>query len=95
MRRIFVLEDLEPAARRKLPRRIFGYAAGATIGLGASFVFVGRPFNYSAALAGEPGVDHAIDLLRTQLRADLGMLGLLNMTEMGRDLLLLRRFDAI
>lgn len=65
------------------------------VGLGASFVFVGRPFNYAATLAGEPGVDHAIDLLRTQLRADLGMLGLLNITEMGHDLLLLRRFDAI
>ncbi|MGI4945409.1 MAG: alpha-hydroxy acid oxidase [Janthinobacterium lividum] len=65
------------------------------VGLGASFVFVGRPFNYAATLAGEPGVDHAIDLLRTQLRANLGMLGLLNMTEMGSDLLLLKRFDAI
>ena len=65
------------------------------IGLGASFVFVGRPFNYAATLAGEPGVDHAIDLLRTQLRANLGMLGLLNLTEMGSDLLLLKRFDAI
>ena len=65
------------------------------VGLGASFVFVGRPFNYAARLAGEPGVDHAIDLLRTQLRANLGMLGLLNMTEMGSDLLLLKRFDAI
>ncbi len=29
MRRIFALEDLEPAARRKLPRPIFGYVAGA------------------------------------------------------------------
>jgi len=65
------------------------------IGLGANFVFIGRPFNYAATLAGEPGVDHAIDLLRTQLRADLGMLGLLNMTEMGRDLLFLKQFDAI
>ncbi len=65
------------------------------IGLGASFVFVGRPFNYAATLAGQPGVDHAIDLLRIQLRADLGMLGLLKMTEMGSDLLLLKRFDAL
>jgi hypothetical protein len=29
MRRIFALEDLEPAARRLLPRPIFGYVAGA------------------------------------------------------------------
>ena len=65
------------------------------IGLGASFVFVGRPFNYAATLAGEPGVDHAIDLLRTQLRANLGMLGLLNITEMGRDQLLLSRYNSV
>ena len=65
------------------------------VGLGASFVFVGRPFNYAATLAGEPGVDHAIDLLRTQLRADLGMLGLLNITEMGRDRLLLSQYNSV
>src|ERR1700759_5724554 len=29
MRRIFALEDLEPAARRLLPPPIFGYVAGA------------------------------------------------------------------
>ncbi|MDB5370748.1 MAG: alpha-hydroxy-acid oxidizing enzyme, partial [Roseomonas sp.] len=51
------------------------------LGLGASFVFVGRPFNYASALAGEAGVDHAIGLLRAQLMADLGMLGLLNPRE--------------
>ena len=49
------------------------------LGLGARFVFFGRPFNYASALAGEAGVDHAIGLLRTQLRADLGMLGLLSL----------------
>lgn len=36
-----------------------------------------------------------IDLLRTHLRANLGMLGMLDMAEMGSDLLLLKRFDAI
>jgi len=30
MRRIFSLEDLEPAARRLLPQAIFGYVAGAS-----------------------------------------------------------------
>lgn len=65
------------------------------IGLGAQFVFVGRPFNYAATLAGEGGVDHAIDLLRAQLRADLGMLGLLDVTGMSSDRLLLSRFNAI
>ena len=27
------------------------------VGLGAQFVFIGRPFNYAAALAGEPVAD--------------------------------------
>lgn len=76
-----------------------GFRRGTDIlkafGLGARFVFVGRPFNYAAAIAGEAGVDHAIDLLRIQLRADLGMLGLRSLAEMSRDLLFLRKFDAI
>lgn len=63
-----------------------GFRRGTDIlkafGLGARFVFLGRPFNYAAALAGEPGVAHAIALLRTQLKADLGMLGLRSMAEM-------------
>lgn len=65
------------------------------LGLGAGFVFVGRPFNYAAALAGEPGIDHAIGLLRTQLSADLGMLGLRAVAEMSPDVLVLNGFRAI
>ncbi|WP_172329424.1 alpha-hydroxy acid oxidase [Mangrovicoccus sp. HB161399] len=61
-------------------------------GLGASFVFIGRPFNYASALGGEAGVAHAIGLMRTQLRADLGMMGLLSMQEMSPDLLLAEGF---
>jgi L-lactate dehydrogenase (cytochrome) len=65
------------------------------IGLGARFVFIGRPFNYASALAGEAGVDHVIGLLRAQLRADLGMLGLMSLREMTEELLFLNRFRAI
>jgi L-lactate dehydrogenase (cytochrome) len=65
------------------------------IGLGARFVFIGRPFNYASALAGEAGVDHVIGLLRAQLMADLGMLGLLSLREMTEDLLFLDRFGAV
>lgn len=65
------------------------------VGLGARFVFIGRPFNYAAALASEAGVDHAIDLLRAQLRADLGMLGLRSLQEVDRDILFLDRFRFV
>jgi L-lactate dehydrogenase (cytochrome) len=65
------------------------------LGLGARFVFVGRPFNYAQALAGEAGVDHAIGLLRAQLMADLGMLGLTNLRDMNSELLFLDAFRAV
>lgn len=65
------------------------------LGLGARFVFIGRPFNYAAALAGEAGVDHAIELLRAQLQANLGMLGLLSPSDMAPDLLFLQNFKAV
>ncbi len=45
------------------------------LALGASFVFVGRPFNYAAAIAGEAGVRHAIKLLSTEIDRDMAMLG--------------------
>jgi L-lactate dehydrogenase (cytochrome) len=76
-----------------------GFRRGTDIlkafGLGAQFVFIGRPFNYASALAGEAGVDHIIELLHTQLRADLGMLGLQRMDEMNRNVLFLKSFQAI
>jgi L-lactate dehydrogenase (cytochrome) len=64
------------------------------IGLGAHFVFIGRPFNYASAIGGEAGVDHAIGLLMTEIRADMGMLGINTIEEMGPDRLLLDRFLA-
>jgi L-lactate dehydrogenase (cytochrome) len=45
------------------------------LALGAQFVFVGRPFNYAAAIAGEAGVRHAIGLLATEIDRDMAMLG--------------------
>ncbi len=63
--------------------------------LGADFAFIGRPFNYAAALAGEAGVDHAVGLLRTELMADLGMLGVTAPGEMSEGHLLLGGFRAV
>ena len=45
------------------------------LALGAAFVFVGRPFNYAAAIAGEAGVAHAIGLLKAEIDRDMAMLG--------------------
>ena len=53
--------------------------------LGAKFVFVGRPMNYAAAIGGEAGVRHAIELLRLEVMRDMGMLGLNRLSAMGVD----------
>ncbi|MCP1199530.1 alpha-hydroxy-acid oxidizing protein [Notoacmeibacter sp. MSK16QG-6] len=65
------------------------------MGLGASLVFVGRPFNYASAVAGRIGVEHAIGLLKGELRADLGMLGLNAVSEMDGAVLSRLRFRAL
>jgi L-lactate dehydrogenase (cytochrome) len=45
------------------------------LAMGAKFVFIGRPFNYAAAVAGEAGVRKAASLLREEVSRDLAMLG--------------------
>lgn len=45
------------------------------IALGAHFVFVGRPFLYAIAVAGERGAAHCIHLLSAEISRDLAMLG--------------------
>ena len=58
------------------------------LALGAAAVFVGRPFLFAAAYAGEPGVTHAIALLAKELDKDMAMLGARRIGEITRDLLL-------
>ena len=60
------------------------------IALGAKFVFVGRPFNYAAAIGGEEGVRLAIRLLRDEVHRDMGNLGVNNIGEITRDKLVKR-----
>jgi L-lactate dehydrogenase (cytochrome) len=57
------------------------------LALGAQFVFIGRPFLYAAAIAGEAGVHHAARLLREEISRDMAMLGISSLAEMKRDLL--------
>jgi L-lactate dehydrogenase (cytochrome) len=54
------------------------------LALGAKFVWVGRPFNYAAAVAGEAGVRHAIRILADEVQRDLGLLGLNAIAELDR-----------
>jgi L-lactate dehydrogenase (cytochrome) len=49
--------------------------------LGAACVFVGRPFNYAASVAGYEGVAHAIDLLIKEVWRDMAFLGIQSLDE--------------
>src|SRR3954471_23823375 len=51
------------------------------LALGASFVFIGRPFFYAAAVGGQPGVAHAIRLLRDEIDRDMALLGVTDLAE--------------
>lgn len=61
------------------------------LALGARAVFVGRPFNYAAAVAGEAGVAHAIRLLREEVDRNMAMLGVTRCAELNRETLVPRR----
>ena len=52
------------------------------LALGASFVFVGRPFSFAAAVGGEAGVSHAIDLLKQEVGRNMAMLGINRLNEL-------------
>ena len=53
------------------------------LALGAKFVFVGRPFNYAAALGGEAGVRRALRILSAEISTDMAMLGIRSLGELG------------
>ncbi|SAK56481.1 dehydrogenase, FMN-dependent [Caballeronia fortuita] len=58
------------------------------LALGADFVFVGRPFNYAASVAGKAGVAHAIGILHGEVQRNLGLLGLNRIDELSPDVLI-------
>jgi L-lactate dehydrogenase (cytochrome) len=61
------------------------------LALGARMVFVGRPFNYAAAVASEAGVLHAISLLHDEVDRNMAMLGVNRCAELTPDCLLARQ----
>lgn len=55
------------------------------LALGAKFCFVGRPFLYAAAIAGDEGVAHAIGILRGEIHRDMALLGVNTLSEVTRE----------
>ena len=52
------------------------------LALGAKFVWVGRPFNFAAAVAGEEGVGHAFGILQGEVLRNMQLLGVNRVTEL-------------
>ncbi|WP_284777993.1 alpha-hydroxy acid oxidase [Agrobacterium sp. lyk4-40-TYG-31] len=92
--------DGSPSAMRVLPAAVKaagnvpvmidgGFRRGTDIikalALGAAFVWLGRPFNYAASVAGEAGVAHAYKLLRNELLTDMALVGVTTLPELSED----------
>jgi L-lactate dehydrogenase (cytochrome) len=58
------------------------------IALGAHFVFVGRPFNYAAAIGGEAGVRHAFEILGGEVSRGMAQLGINSLAELNPQMLM-------
>jgi L-lactate dehydrogenase (cytochrome) len=52
------------------------------LALGADFVLVGRPMLHAAAVAGRPGVDRAIALLKGEIERNMALLGVNSLAEL-------------
>lgn len=57
------------------------------LAMGADMVLVGRPFLYAATLGDQPMVEHATEILRTEVHRNLGLLGLRDLSEIGPEAL--------
>lgn len=53
------------------------------LALGANFVFLGRPFNYAGAVAGEPGIRHAISILASEILRNMALIGVTRVSDLG------------
>ncbi len=97
--------DGSPSAVRVLPAAVKaaghmpvmidgGFRRGTDVikalALGAAFVWLGRPFNYAASVAGEAGVAHAYKLLRNELLTDMALVGVTTLPELSEDNVLSR-----
>ena len=86
-----VLQDIVEACPQVPVMIDSGFRRGTDVlkalALGARFVFVGRPFNYAAAVAGEAGVRKGISLLRDEISRDMAMLGVTSTAAVSGDFL--------
>ena len=89
------LSRIAPVLPRGFPLMVdSGFRRGTDIikalALGAHFVFVGRPTLYGAAVGGQAGVSHVLEILRSELDRNFALLGCRRVAELGPHLLALR-----
>ncbi len=66
------------------------------LALGAKFCFVGRPFLYAAAIGGDAGVAHAVEILRSEIHRDMAFMGVNSIAEVTRERLVrAEKFDGL
>ena len=87
--------ELLPAVAAEVGERLTvlvdgGFRRGSDVlkalALGADGVMIGRPALYGLAAGGQPGVAHALGLLRTEMERTLTLLGCRSLGELGRHL---------
>jgi (S)-mandelate dehydrogenase len=66
-----------------------GFRRGSDIlkalALGADAVIIGRATLYGVSAAGEPGATRALEILHTELRRTMGVMGLTDLSQITRD----------
>lgn len=55
------------------------------LALGAKAAWIGRPFNYAATVGGAAGVSHALELIKQEVRRDMGLLGVTSVSAISRN----------
>ena len=88
--------ELLPAVSAEVGNRLTvlvdgGFRRGSdvlkAIALGARGVMVGRPVLYGLAAGGQPGVAHALQILRTEMERVMMLLGCRSLADLGRHLI--------
>lgn len=81
------LIDVRAASERMTVTMDSGVRRGTdvlkAIALGATSVFIGRPFLYAAAIGGRAGVEHVISLMALEIDRNMAMLGCSRLDELG------------
>ena len=61
------------------------------IALGANAVLIGRPFLYGLTVAGQPGIEHVLDIFRSEITRALTLMGVHSINELDPSWLIDRR----